>query len=143
MIGVMIQRLAGLLAALWAGALWTMCAVVAPLLFAWLEDRATAGRVAGSYFALIASVGVPLALVIWGMSRRSASLRARLSTGWLAAVAVPPVIAVLLVRAVAGRAMGLGEAVPFAVAHSLASVLFFCACLSSLVLAWKINRPVG
>jgi hypothetical protein len=43
---------------LWVGGLWTIGYMVAPILFATLNDRILAGEVAGRLFTLIAWVGI-------------------------------------------------------------------------------------
>ena len=52
---------------LWVGGLWTVGYMVAPALFATLEDRALAGTLAGLMFEIIAWIGMgcaPVLLVI-------------------------------------------------------------------------------
>lgn len=54
----MINFLRDFAIALWAGGLWTVGYLVAPLLFHELDDRALAGTLAGRMFHAIAWVGV-------------------------------------------------------------------------------------
>jgi hypothetical protein len=49
---------------LWAGSLWVIGFVVAPLLFARLPDRALAGMLAGKLFTLVAYIGIGCALYL-------------------------------------------------------------------------------
>ncbi len=56
-----------ILETLWVGSLWTVGYLVAPTLFALLDDRATAGRIAGELFhieALISAVAGTMLLAI-------------------------------------------------------------------------------
>ena len=50
MLAALIPRLRVLLVTFWAGSLWTIGYVIAPLLFATLTDRAQAGTLAGLFF---------------------------------------------------------------------------------------------
>ncbi|WP_233556213.1 DUF4149 domain-containing protein [Noviherbaspirillum sedimenti] len=52
------------LATLWVGSLWTIGYMVAPTLFATLEDRALAGTIAGRLFAIEAWVTVVCAVLL-------------------------------------------------------------------------------
>ena len=49
---------------LWVGGLWTVGYMVAPALFATLEDRALAGTLAGLMFEIIAWIGMGCAAVL-------------------------------------------------------------------------------
>ena len=53
-----------LAAAVWCGALWTIGYAVAPGLFAWAPDRATAGMLAGRFFGLVGWLGLGIALLL-------------------------------------------------------------------------------
>jgi hypothetical protein len=58
-----------LVAALWAGSLWAVGYLVAPTLFATLDDRKLAGSIAGSMFHVEAMVslgcGVAMGVLLW------------------------------------------------------------------------------
>lgn len=60
-----------LLVALWAGGLWVIGGLVAPLLFRAAPDRQIAGGIAGSMFSLMAWVGLGCAfyLLIYRVAR--------------------------------------------------------------------------
>lgn len=55
------EALQSIAATLWAGGLWAIGYVVAPVLFARLGDRALAGLIAGKLFSLIAWIGMACA----------------------------------------------------------------------------------
>ena len=57
-------RFTGIVLAFWAGSLWSICAVVAPTLFA-LEDRSSAGRLAARFFDTVTLIGVICALILF------------------------------------------------------------------------------
>ena len=52
------QRFFQLLATVWCGSLWTIGYIVAPTLFAMLEDRQLAGSIAGRLFHAEAWIGL-------------------------------------------------------------------------------------
>ncbi len=58
----LIPALRVLLATVWAGSLWTVGYLVAPTLFATLDDRTLAGSIAGSLFRVEAWVSVACGL---------------------------------------------------------------------------------
>ena len=53
-----------ILLTLWVGGLWTIGYIVAPALFANLEDRALAGTLAGVMFEIVAYVGMFCAVLL-------------------------------------------------------------------------------
>jgi hypothetical protein len=59
---------------LWAGALWAVGFVVAPLLFHRLHDRALAGALAGRFFDAVAWIGIACAsyLIVFRIARHGA-----------------------------------------------------------------------
>ena len=69
---MLLERLRVLVAALWAGSLWTVGYLVAPTLFATLADKALAGSLAGAMLRseawLSAGVGV-LLMALLGVSK--------------------------------------------------------------------------
>ena len=71
---MLLCRIRTLLAALWLGLVVTLGAAVAPTLFAMLE-RTEAGRIAGQLFRIEAHAGLGLAVALFLIERRLASLR--------------------------------------------------------------------
>ncbi|HET7872395.1 MAG TPA: DUF4149 domain-containing protein [Terriglobales bacterium] len=61
--------------ALWAGALWAVGFVVAPLLFHYVHDRALAGMLAGRFFDAVSWIGIACAvyLVVFRCARYGAA----------------------------------------------------------------------
>lgn len=60
------NALQSIVTTLWVGGLWTTGYIVAPVLFAQLEDRALAGLIAGRLFSLVAWIGIACALYLIG-----------------------------------------------------------------------------
>lgn len=81
-----------LVAAVWCGALWTIGYVVAPGLFAWAPDRATAGMLAGRFFGLVGWLGLGAGLLLIGLTAARRHLRSRFvacaAAMWICALAL-------------------------------------------------------
>lgn len=144
------ERVRVLTAALWAGSLWTVGYLVAPLLFATLPDRTTAGNTAASVFLVEAwlSVFCAVVLIVTEMSTakgRNAPERKRLLwlvLGMLGCTAVGyfglhPFMAALRNAGGAGAAMDAGASARFAVLHGISSVLYLIQSLLAVALVLK------
>lgn len=139
------SRLASILLTLWAGSLWTVCAIVAPTLFATLDDRRLAGQIAGELFRIETWLGVAIGLTL-------AALVAGRRVVWSGA-AVPTVLCLIAVTAGAPLASELvlgplmasaraaNDMARFGMLHGIAAACFVAACLGALALVWRINRP--
>jgi len=66
-------RLRAVLATLWVGSLWTIGYIVAPTLFATLEDRSLAGTLAGRMFHIEAWVSIVCAVLLAVLVARAGS----------------------------------------------------------------------
>ena len=133
-------RLATILLTVWAGSLWTVCVLVAPTLFAVLEDRQLAGALAGRFFAIVAWLGLALGIVLIVMTRTRPWSQHRRLPQWIAITAGAPVVSEVLLGAMMKNARELGDMQRFAVLHGLAAVLFLVACVGALVLVWRVSR---
>jgi hypothetical protein len=133
-----LQALERTLLTFWVGGLWTSGFVVAPLLFAELDDRALAGTLAGAIFHVTAYAGLACGtclLVIGRLMRGQRRFRtwqtwvivAMLGFTALGEFLLAPWIAQL-------RAAGLTESARFAQVHGLASGVFLVNCVLGLVL---------
>jgi hypothetical protein len=130
----------------WIGGLWTTGFVVAPLLFAELDDRALAGTLAGAIFGVMSyarlACGVSLLLINWLLRER------RRFIAWPTFVIVAMLVLTacgefVLAPWIAGlRVAGLTESARFAQAHGLASGVFLVNCVLGLVLV-SIGRRDG
>jgi hypothetical protein len=139
------ESLHALAIAAWAGSLWTVGLLVAPVLFSIVEDRALAGRVAGSLFHYAAWIG--LACGLWILLFRIARFGGaafRQAATWtalllLALVAlgefgVQPILAALREQAMTRE---IAESVfrqRFGTWHGVASVLYLVQCAVAIAL---------
>ncbi len=124
-----------ILLTLWVGALWVTGFMVAPLLFAELDDRALAGTIAGSLFTLTSYVGLlcgSVLLLLNGVSFRRLNWRAVVIAGMLLLVVVGQFVITPLVADL--RVQGLTDSARFGQLHGLASILFLTTSVLGLVL---------
>ncbi len=126
-----------ILLTLWVGALWTIGYIVAPALFANLEDRALAGTLAGLMFELVAYIGIVCGalLLVFNQLRRSERRR-----NWRAAVLLLMLLLVCVGQFVLAPAIGelrvaeVTDSRAFAKLHAAASVLYLINSLLGLAL---------
>ena len=126
-----------ILLTLWVGGLWAVGYMVAPALFASLDDRALAGSLAGVMFAIVAYVGLLCGglLLLFNQLRNS-----RRRFNWRALV----LVAMLLLTAVGQfylapliadlRAQGLADSVQFGRLHGAAAAGYLLTSLLGLAL---------
>jgi hypothetical protein len=116
----------------------TVCALVAPALFALLPDRHLAGSLAAAFFRVAAWLGIGAGAIV-------VALRARRSSGveWglIGVTAVAPLSSELLLRPYMEAAQLTGDTGRFALLHGVAGILFVVACLTALALVWRLTRP--
>ncbi|MEL7448363.1 MAG: DUF4149 domain-containing protein [Pseudomonadota bacterium] len=133
---------ARVLLTVWIGSLWTIGYVVAPALFATLDDRSLAGSIAGNLFHIETRIsvvcGVLLLALLWaGKGSREATTRcAWLVALMLALVVVSEwVVGPVLAEAVRGTR-------EFAALHGVSALLYLATSLLglALLLSW---RPVS
>ena len=133
-----------ILLTLWVGALWVTGFMVAPLLFAELDDRALAGTIAGSLFTLTSYVGLlcgSVLLLLNAVSFRSLNWRAVVIAGMLLLVVVGQFVITPLVADL--RVQGLTDSARFGQLHGLASILFLATSVLGLVLVAAGQRRVN
>lgn len=136
------RRLASILVAFWAGSLWTVCGVVAPTLFATLDDRRVAGDLAGRFFRVETWLGVVLAVVLIGLLlARKASKARRNDLALIAGTAAAPLISELALRPGMDAARSAGDMARFGMLHGASTVLFAIACIGAFALVWRFSRP--
>lgn len=124
-----------LLLTVWAGAMWTVGYIVAPTLFAVLDDRHLAGMLAGKLFGIVAYLGLACGvLLLVGQVMRSGW------KGWrvyalLVMLALTAVGEFLLQPWMAAlKAQGGTAADRFAMLHGVSSTLFLIVSLLALAL---------
>lgn len=131
---------------LWVGGLWAIGYLVAPVLFASLADRQTAGMVAGKLFALIGWVGLGSAIYLMlflairrgGGIFRSAVFWLVLLMAVLTAVSqfgIQPLMAQLKVDALPREVMESVLRDRFAAWHGFSSILYL---VQSLLGVWLV-----
>lgn len=136
-----VRSLAWLVLAAWAGSLWTVCGLVAPMLFVVLDERAVAGDVAAALFAAVSWLGVALGGVFVLASRAIGERADRRGDRRLALCAMLLPVLVQLVVAPAMQAARLGgDTQRFGLLHGLSAALFALACLAAFVLVWRFSR---
>jgi len=126
---------------LWVGSLWVAGFVVAPLLFAELDDRALAGSVAGSLFSLTSYIGLGcggLLLVLNATTFRRSNWRALVIVSMLLLVVIGQFVITPMVAEL--RVQGLTDTPRFGQLHGLASVLFIMTSVLGLGLVAAGDR---
>ena len=132
------------LVTLWAGSLWTVCVIVAPTLFSTLPERHLAGQVAARLFHIETWLGVVAALLLIAVLAARQALQAGKSTLWIVLfTAAAPLVSELVLGPMMEQARAVNDMARFGVLHGVSAVLFLSACLSTLALVWKLNRPAG
>ena len=124
-----------ILLTLWVGSLWVAGFVVAPLLFAELDDRALAGSIAGSLFTLTSYIGLlcgSLLLVLNAVMSRRINWRAVVIVCMLLLVVIGQFVITPMVAEL--RVQGLTDTPRFGQMHGVASVLFLITSVLGLVL---------
>jgi hypothetical protein len=124
-----------LMLTLWVGSLCAVGSMVAPVLFATLEDRALAGSIAGKLFTLTALLGLVCgSILLIAMIVRSGRYdwRAWLVTAMLVLVAGGQFILAPLINNL--RMRGLTDHADFSMLHGLAGLLFLLTAVLGLVL---------
>jgi len=126
-----------ILLTLWVGGLWTMGYMVAPALFASLEDRALAGTLAGVMFHIIAWVGLACGslLLLFNQLRASQkriNLRAVVLVIMLTLIAIGQFV--LAPKVAAMRVEGLVDSEAFATLHGVAAVAYLITSVLGLLL---------
>jgi len=138
-----VSRLAAVVLTLWAGSLWTICAIAAPAAFAVL-DRPAAGRLAGTLFQIATWLGAVCALLLFAAAFVHKPLATRLTPAWLvAATAAAPLLSELVLSPMMAAARAANDMSRFGMLHGLAAVLFVAAALGALLLVLRFNRPAG
>ena len=148
MLAALIPRLRVLLVTFWAGSLWTIGYVIAPLLFATLTDRAQAGTLAGLFFKAGAWIslicGASLLAIIWTQRVHSTRiLQIKLVSGMLLCTVLgyfglQPYMAEL--RAIAAQSGGImNDAMRsrFGMLHGAASVIYLIQSVLAVALVLK------
>jgi Domain of unknown function (DUF4149) len=139
-----VSRVAAVVLTLWAGSLWTVCGIAAPVAFAVLDDRHAAGRVAATLFEIETWLGAACALLLFAAAFAHKPLATRLGPPWLvAATAAAPLVSELVLSPMMAAARAANDMSRFGILHGVSAVLFVAAALGALVLVLRFNRPAG
>jgi hypothetical protein len=133
--GQVVPALERILLTLWAGSLWVVGFMVAPSLFAELDDRALAGSLAGSLFTLTSYLGLvcgAVLLVLNVLRYKGINWRAIVIAGMLALVVIGQFVVTPMVAEL--RVQGLTGTPRFGQLHGIASTLFLLTSLLGLAL---------
>ncbi len=126
-----------LIQTLWIGAIWTTGYIVAPSLFEHLDDRATAGRVAGELFTLVTWLSIVCGgLLLLAMIRLQGGRQRRLRATLIVSIMSLLAIAEWLVRPMM-EAARLPDGTPgegFAALHGVSAALYLAASLAGVFL---------
>ena len=120
---------------LWVGSLWVTGFMVAPVLFASLDDRSLAGTLAGELFGITAWLGLACGAVLLLANRlRSAGVgwRAWVVAAMLALVCIGQFVLTPMIAEL--RMAGMAGTPRFGQLHGLASLLFVVTAVLGLSL---------
>lgn len=142
----MMAALAGrrIVLALWAGSLWTAGFVVAPMLFATLDDRQLSGMLAGELFTAVAWLGTGclLLLLVFEYALYGRGWWRRWTTLLLALALTLTLVGELGLRPLMAAVAGNGER--FALLHGVSSSLYLATSAIALALvAWREPSATG
>jgi hypothetical protein len=126
-----------LIQTLWVGAIWTTGYIVAPSLFEHLDDRATAGRVAGELFTIVTWLSMICgALLLVAILRLKGGRQKRLRAVLIVSIMFLLALGEWLVRPMM-EAARLPDGTPgegFAALHGVSAVLYLLASLACVFL---------
>jgi len=126
-----------LIQTLWVGAIWTTGYIVAPSLFEHLDDRATAGRVAGELFTIVTWLSMICgALLLVAMVRLKGGRQKRLRAVLIVSIMFLLALGEWLVRPMM-EAARLPDGTPgegFAALHGVSALLYLLASLACVFL---------
>jgi len=126
-----------ILLTLWVGGLWAVGYIVAPALFANLDDRALAGTLAGTLFGIMAWIGLFCAVILLMFNQlRNSQQRLNWRALVLLAMLVLTVTGQFLLAPMIAemRLAGASDQAEFARLHGMASVGYLMTSLLGLVL---------
>ncbi len=137
-----------LLVTLWAGSLWTVGYLAAPLLFLTLPDRMLAGTIAGTLFRAEAWVSLVCGILLLAIFRADSYLSSRntltrLVIGMLLCVLIgyfglqPFMAEIRQAAAQAGGVMDEAMRSRFGMLHGVASVIYLLQSLLAVALVWR------
>jgi hypothetical protein len=136
----MLRQLLTVILALWAGSLWTVCAIVAHLLFSVVPDRSLAGDLAGHFFRVESWLGLALGGVVLALLSRIDKIRSNANYALAIVTSVAPLSNEIVLRPIMESARAAGDMRLFGILHGGAALLFGFACVTVLGLIWRTSR---
>jgi Domain of unknown function (DUF4149) len=140
---VIAHRLVGMLLALWAGSLVTVCAIAAPSLFTVLSDRQAAGQVAARLFLIEMLIGVIVSASFLAAMAMNRIVATRSLAILVVVAAVAPLMSEVVLGPLMDSARRAGDMARFGALHGVSALLFGVACVASVIALWLFNRPAG
>jgi hypothetical protein len=138
---VAMPRFTGIVLAFWAGSLWSTCGVVAPTLFALLDDRSLAGRLAGRFFDLATLTGVICAVMLLAPTLGRYVMPGRYTRALVLITAGLPALSKLALSPLLEQARAAGNMARFGALHGASAGLFMLACAGALGVVWNFAAP--
>ncbi|MDB5961096.1 MAG: hypothetical protein JWP59_2390 [Massilia sp.] len=143
-----LQRIRLLVAALWAGSLWTIGYVVAPTLFLSLHDKVLAGTIVGFLLRTEAWLAIASAVILYVLVRRgdlppvrqrSATLIicAMLACALVIYLGLQPLMAQLKVDAGAAGLAGTPQGKTFGMLHGVSQLFYL---IESVLAGWLLLK---
>lgn len=129
-----------ILLTIWIGAMWTVGYIVAPTLFAMIEDRTLAGAIAGRLFMVVSFIGIFSSIfLLFTMAVREKQQILQQWRSWvlifmLIIIVVGEFILQPLMAALRQDGISPAEKTQFGMLHGIASVLFLINSLAGLIL---------
>lgn len=142
-----------LIATVWVGSLWTIGYLVAPTLFATLQDSTLAGSIAGRLFRIEAWLALACAALLLGLIRSGRALPDRRQQRLLTMVVLAMLLCTLIgyfalnpfmaqLREAAAAAGGVWEPdarARFGMLHGVSSMFYLLQSLLGIVLIWRLK----
>lgn len=125
---------------IWVGGMWSVGYIVAPTLFAMIDDRVLAGTIAGRLFMIMSYIGITACVfLLFNAYMRSTSLFFKEWRVWLLLLMLAMILIgefVLQPQMAALREGGIldTEKATFGMLHGIASILFLITSISGLIL---------
>jgi uncharacterized membrane protein len=146
-------RARAVLATLWIGSLWTIGYIVAPTLFATLQDRMLAGTIAGRMFQIEAWLTIACAVLLAILVARAGEayegrqrkqlliiIGLMLACTLVSHFSIQPLMAEIKATAAPGSVMTADVQTSFGRLHGLSSALYLLQSVLGLVLVLKLYR---
>ena len=131
------RRLLLVIIAAWAGGLWTICGIVAPLLFRVLQDRSLAGSIAGHMFTAATWLALVLGALTFLVQMRVQGKTGHLNRALALVGMLAPALSEFGLRPLMESARATGNMGQFGMLHGLSALLFGVACLATALLLWR------